>query len=93
MTRTDSCTPLFIAELCHGQEMETPKCPSTEEWIKKTWSKGTKEYDSAQKRKEGMAFAATWVDLDTIRLREASQTVRHHIMCYHFHAASKKRPP
>ena len=28
------------------------------------------------KRKEGKAFAATWVDLDTIRLREARKTVR-----------------
>ena len=31
-------------------------------------------------KEEGMAFAATWMDLDTIRLHEASQTVRrpHH---------------
>lgn len=41
------------------------------------WSIDAKECDSAMKRKEGKAFAATWVDLDTIRLREASQTVRH----------------
>ena len=54
-----------------------PKCPSTKEWIKKIWYIYTMEYNSAIKRKKIMAFAATWMDLEIIMLREVSQTVRH----------------
>ena len=35
------------------------------------------EYYSAMKRKDIMAFAATWMDLEIIMLSEVSQTVRH----------------
>ena len=54
-----------------------PKCPLTEEWIKKMWYIHMMEYYSAIKRKEIMAFAATWVDLEIIMLSEVSQIVRH----------------
>jgi len=47
------------------------------EWIKKMWYIYTMEYYSAIKRKEIMAFAATWMDLEIIMLSEVSQTVRH----------------
>ena len=57
--------------------MEQPKCPSTEEWIKKMWYIYTMEYYSAIKMKEIMAFAATWMDLEIIMLCEVSQIVRH----------------
>ena len=51
-----------------------PKCPSTEEWIKKMWYKYTVEYYSAIKKNEIMPFAATWIDLDIVILSEVSQT-------------------
>ena len=51
-----------------------PKCPSTEEWIKKMWYKYTVEYYSAIKKNEIMPFAATWVDLENMILSEISQT-------------------
>ena len=44
-----------------AETWKQPKCPSTEEWIQKTWYTYTMEYYSAMKRKEMMAFAATWV--------------------------------
>ena len=54
-----------------------PKCPSTEEWIKKKWYIYTMEFYSAIKRKEiMMTFAATWMDINIIMLSEVSQTVR-----------------
>ena len=54
-----------------------PKCPGTEEWIKKKWYTYTVEYHSAIKRKEIMAFVATWMELEIIMLIEDSQTARH----------------
>ena len=44
------------------------KCPSTEEWIKKIWYIYTMEYYT----KERMPFAATWMDLESVILREMS---------------------
>ena len=37
----------------------------------------TMEYYSAVKRKEIMAFLATWMDLEIIMLSEVSHTMRH----------------
>ena len=51
-----------------------PKCPSTDEWIKKVWSIYTMEYYSAIKKKENLPFATTWMDLEGITLSEISQT-------------------
>ena len=42
-------------------------------WIKKMWYMYTMEYYSVIKKKEIMAFAATWVDLDIVILNEVSQ--------------------
>ena len=51
-----------------------PKCPSTDERIKKTWYIETMEYYSAIKKNEMLPFAATWMDLEGIMLSEISQT-------------------
>ena len=50
-----------------------PKCPSTDEWIKKMWHVYTMEYGSAIKRNEIMPFAATWMDLEIIILSKVSE--------------------
>ena len=63
-----------------------PKCPLTEEWIKKMWYIYTMEYYSAIKRKEIMAFAATWMDLETIMLAVRQEDTN--IICYHLHVES-----
>ena len=65
MTHKDAYTLVFIAALfAIAKTWKQPKCPSTEEWIKKLWYIYTMEYYSAIKRKEIMAFAATWRDLE-----------------------------
>ena len=43
-----------------------PKCPLTEEWIKKMWSIYTMEYYPAIKMNEVMPFTATWMDLEIL---------------------------
>ena len=43
-----------------------PKCPSTEEWIKKMQYIYTMEYYSAIKRNKIGSFVEIWMDLDTV---------------------------
>ena len=43
-----------------------PKCPSTEEWVKKIWYTYTMGYYSAIEKNETMPFAATRMDLEMI---------------------------
>ena len=50
-----------------------PKCPSTEEWIKKMWYTYTMKYYSVIKKNKIMPFAATWMELETLILSEVSQ--------------------
>ena len=70
----DTCTPMFTAALLTiAKTWKQPKCPSTEEWIKKMWYVYTMEYYSAIKRNEIMPFAATWMQLEIIILSEVGQ--------------------
>ena len=50
-----------------------PKCPATDEWIKKMWYIYTMEYYSAIKKNAIMPFAATWRDPEIIILSEVRQ--------------------
>ena len=71
--RKDIRTPMFIAALVTiAKTWKQPKCPLTDEWIKKMWYISTKEYYSAIKKNEIIPFAATWVDPEIIILSEVS---------------------
>ena len=50
-----------------------PKCPLTNEWIRKMCYISTTEYYSATKKNEIMPFAATWMQLESIVLSEINQ--------------------
>ena len=70
----ESCTTMFIAALFTiARTWKQPKCPATDEWIKKMWHIYTMEYYSAIKRNEIELFAVRWLDLETVLQSEVSQ--------------------
>ena len=52
MVRKDTCTPMFDAALFTiAKTLKQPKCPLTDEWMKKMWYMYTMEHHSAIKKK------------------------------------------
>ena len=77
----DTHTPIFTA--AHSTTARTwkqPKCPSTDDWIKKMWYIDIMEYYSAIKKNEIMPFTAILMDLEIVVLSEVSQTKKRNIV-------------
>ena len=71
---------MFLAALFTiARTWKQPKCPSTEEWIKKMWCIYTVEYYSAIKRNEIGSFVEMWMDLESVTQSEVSQKNKY---CY-----------
>jgi hypothetical protein len=67
-------TPMFIAALFTIAKLwKQPRCPTTDEWIKKMWYLYTMEFYSAMKMNETLPFAGKWMELKNI-LSEVSLT-------------------
>ena len=65
---------MFIAALLTiARAWKQPKCPSTDEWIKKMWHIYTMEYYSAIERNEIELFAVRKMDLESVIQSEVSQ--------------------
>ena len=76
---------MFIAALFTiARTWKQPKCPSTDEWIKKMQYTYTMEYYSAIKRNEIGSFIETWMDLETVIQSEVSQKEKnqYHILTH-----------
>ena len=70
----DTCTPVFIAALFTiARTWQHPKCPSTDEWIKKMWYIYTMDYYSAIKRNKIELFVVRWMGLESVIQSEVSQ--------------------
>ena len=64
---------LIAALFTIAKAWKQPKCPSTDNWIRKMWDIYTMEYYSAIKKERKMPFAATWMQLEILILSEVSQ--------------------
>ena len=70
----DTRARMFIAALFTiARPWKQPKCPSTDEWIKKLWYIYTMEYYSAIIRNKIESFVEKWMDLETVIQSEGSQ--------------------
>ena len=61
-----------------------PKCPSTDEWIKKQWCTYTMEYYSAIKRNTFESVLMRWMKLEPIIQHEVNQKQKdkHYILTH-----------
>ena len=63
----ESCTTMFTAALLTiARTWKQPKCPSTDEWIKKMWHIYTMEYCSAIKSIKIELFVVRWMELESV---------------------------
>ena len=85
----DTCTHMFIAALFTiVKTWKQPKCPQTYGWIRNMCYIYTMKYYSAIKRNDIMPFAATWMELETLILSEASQKEKDNTISYHLYLES-----
>ena len=84
---------MFVAALFTiARTWKQPKCPLTDEWIKKLWHLYTMEYYSAIKRNEIGLFVVRWMNLDTVIRSEVSQKDKNkYHMLTHIYIESKKK--
>ena len=81
----DTYIPLFIAALfTTGRTQKQPRCPSTDQWIRKLWYIYTMEYYSAIKRNAFEAVLMRWINLEPIIQSEVSQKEKdkYHILTH-----------
>jgi hypothetical protein len=65
---------MFIAALFTIAKLwKQPRCPTTDEWIKKMWYLHTMEFYAAMKKNEILSFAGKWIELENVILSEVSQ--------------------
>jgi hypothetical protein len=66
-------TPMFTAALFTIAKLwKQPRCPTTDEWIKKLWYLYTMEFCAAMKKNKMLSFAGKWMELENIILSEDS---------------------
>ena len=70
----DTCTSVFIAALfIIARTCKQPRCPSTDEWIRKLWYVYMMEYYSAIKKNTFESVLMRWKKLEPIIQSEVSQ--------------------
>ena len=81
---------MFIAALFTiARTWKQPRCPLTDEWIKKMCCIHTMEYYSATKRNEIGSFVKMWMELETLKQSEIGQKEKK-IKYQHIYVESEK---
>ena len=78
---------MFTATLFTIARTQTqPRCPSTDEWIKKLWYIYTMDYYSAIKRNTFESVLMRWMNLEPITQGQVSQKEedKYHILIHRF---------
>ena len=79
----DRCTPVYIAALFTiARTWNQPRCPSTDEWIRKLWNIYIMEYYSAIKKNAFESVLMRWMKLEPITQSEVSQKEKHQYSIY-----------
>ena len=81
---TDTCIPLFIAALFTiARTWKQPRCPSTDDWVKKLWYIYTMEYYAAIKRNAFESVLMRWMNLELIIASEVVRKRKINTVFYH----------
>jgi hypothetical protein len=65
---------MFIAALFTiAKFWKQPRCPTTDEWIKKMWYLYTMEFYSAKKKNDILSFTSKCMELENIIISQVSQ--------------------
>ena len=81
----DTCIPLFIAALFTiARTWKQPRCPLTDEWIRKWWYLCTMKYYLAIHRNAFESVLMKWMNLEPIIQSEVSQKEKnkYHILMH-----------
>ena len=74
----DTCTPVFITALfIIARTWKQPRCPSTDEWIRKQWYIYKMRYYLAIKKNTFESVLMRWMKLEPIIQSEVSQKEKH----------------
>ena len=86
-TEGDTCTPMFITALfIIARTWKQPRCPSTDEWMKKLWYIYTMEYYLAIKGNAFESVLMRWMNIEPIVQTEVSQKEKdkYHILMHKY---------
>jgi hypothetical protein len=73
VTQSHLHTHVYAALFTIAKLWKQPRCPTTDEWIKKMWYLYTMEFYSAMKKNEILSFASKCMELENIILSKVSQ--------------------
>jgi hypothetical protein len=72
----------IVALFTIAKVWKQPRCPTTDEWIKKMWYLYTMDFYSAIKKDEILLFTSKWMEPENIILNEVSRFRKAKAACF-----------